>query len=578
MVRSGSHLHHVTQTLDIVLNRAPPQSQHVSGTQNKIIHSCALQTFYPSPPRTKKVKFLSHLPHPTPPVAPPPFTMPPYTLTDHAQAVHSLSQDVKAFHNTRTPFRINHGHTHATRTRAPSTPQLHIGHLNHVLAIDPMGKHTIAEPNVRLDALFDATFPHALMPPTVLEFPGITVGGAFSGASGESMSWEEGLFDACVLEVEMILGNGEVVRAVKGGENADLFDAARCSLGTLGVVTLLKVRLREAKDSVLVTYEKTDGVREMVDRVGELCEGEERGLDYIDGVLYSANKGVIVTARQIDSQSAEARRYPTQRFDRVFDEWFFRHARAVASGHREVVPLRSYLFRYDRGAFWGGETMLGYFGVPSNRFTRALFDRFCTSGAIYKAQMATGSAEFAIIQDLLLPVETSKEWVDFVDDELGTWPLWCAPVRKLANDGEIWGHPFWKTKPGESDAGQPGKMGRLFLNWGVWGPCDGDPEVFNRVNRRLEERLKELRGMKVIYAAAFYTEAEFWDLYDREQYESARKKWHAETLPTVWDKINRNPSRKKVETIQERPPTLFERLLNVWPLGGLYQLYSIVFR
>jgi hypothetical protein len=151
-------------------------------------------------------------------------------------------------------------------------------------------------------------------------------------------------------------------------------------------------------------------------------------------------------------------------------------------------------------------------------------------------------------------------------------------VRKLANDGEIWGHPFWKTKPGETDAGLQGKKGRLFLNWGVWGPCDGEPQAFNRINRRLEERLKELRGMKVIYAASFYTEEEFWDLYDRKQYEEARKKWHAETLPTVWDKINRKKKQCGGEKIEERPLTFFERLALIWPLGGLYQLLCILFR
>lgn len=505
--------------------------------------------------------------------------MAPYDIQDHVKAVQSLSQHVTDFYKTRTPFRINHGHTHATRIRAPGTPQIYIGNLNHVITINSADKYVVVEPNVKVEHLFDATYKHGLMPPTILEFPGITVGGAFSGASGESMSWEEGLFDACVLEVEMILGNGTVVRAVKGGENADLFDAARCSLGTLGVVTLLKVRLREAKDSVLVTYEKKNSAKETIDRIAELCEKEDREFDYIDGVVYSQTEGVIVTARHIESTSAEAKRYPSQRFDRPFDEWFYRHAKAVASSHSEVVPLRSYLFRYDRGAFWGGETMLAYFGVPSNRITRALLDKFCTSGSIYKAQMATGSADFAVIQDLLLPVETSKDWVDYVDEELGIWPLWCAPVMKLASDNEIWGHPFWKKKDGKANIDIAGKKGKLFLDWGVWGPCDGEPEAFNRINRRLEERLKELRGMKVIYAASFYTEEEFWDLYDRKKYEDARKKWHAETLPTVWDKIRRDTPQKddQVEKPDERRLSLGERLLYVWPLGGLYQLFCILF-
>lgn len=39
------------------------------------------------------------------------------------------------------------------------------------------------------------------MPPTVMEFPGITVGGGFSGASGESTGWKEGLFDYSIEEI-----------------------------------------------------------------------------------------------------------------------------------------------------------------------------------------------------------------------------------------------------------------------------------------------------------------------------------------------------------------------------------------
>jgi FAD/FMN-containing dehydrogenase len=126
------------------------------------------------------------------------------------------------------------------------TPQLRIAHLNHVLDIDTTAQIAIVEPNVPLDFLVGMTLEKGLMPLVVMEFPGITVGGGFSGASGESTGWREGLFDCCVDKIEMILGNGTVVKAVKGGMNSDLFDGARCTLGTLGVVTLLKVRLTQA--------------------------------------------------------------------------------------------------------------------------------------------------------------------------------------------------------------------------------------------------------------------------------------------------------------------------------------------
>lgn len=146
--------------------------------------------------------------------------------------------------------------------------------MNHILSISPETKFAVVEPNVPLDDLLSASLKHGLMPPVVMEFPGITVGGGFSGASGESSSWKEGLFDCCVEEVEMILGNGEIVRAITGGENSDLFDAARCSLGTLGVVALLVVRMREANNNVVVQYERNKSVKETIARIEELCEGD----------------------------------------------------------------------------------------------------------------------------------------------------------------------------------------------------------------------------------------------------------------------------------------------------------------
>jgi hypothetical protein len=380
------------------------------------------------------------------------FTMAPYTLINHAHAVDALSKEVASFHKSHTPFRINHGSTNSTRERDPNTPQLFIAHLNHIISIDVASKTAIVEPNVPLDAILSESLKSGLMPPVVMEFPGITVGGGFSGASGESTSWKEGLFDCTIEEVEMILGNGDVVRAFNGGENAELFNAARCSLGTLGVVTLLKVRLTEAKDSVLLSYEKKSSIKATIDRVVELCEKDDAGLDFIEGLLYSRTEGVVITGRRVASRSPEARKLSRQRFDRAIDPWFYRHAKDLPPTHSEVVPMESYLFRYDRGAFWGGETMLGYFGVPNNWFTRFIFNPLTKTRAMYKAMLASGSADFAIVQDLIIPVETSEAFVDYVAKELQVWPLWICPVRKKVEDGDIWGWPFWKDKSATNDS------------------------------------------------------------------------------------------------------------------------------
>jgi FAD/FMN-containing dehydrogenase len=49
-----------------------------------------------------------------------------------------------------------------------------------------------------------------------MEFPGITVGGGYSGTSGESSSFKHGYFDQTINWVEMVLATGEIVRCPKG--------------------------------------------------------------------------------------------------------------------------------------------------------------------------------------------------------------------------------------------------------------------------------------------------------------------------------------------------------------------------
>ena len=499
-----------------------------------------------------------------------------YTLADHDSAINTVSANVKSFHASKTPFRINHGSTNSTRARDPSTPQLHIGHLNRILEINSDAKYAWAEPNVALDALVVETLKVGLMPLVVMEFPGITIGGGFSGASGESTCWKEGLFDCCISEVEMILGNGEVVRAEKHGKNSELFNAARCSLGTMGVVSLLKVQLTEAPGAVQLSYRHTTNLKETVDILVELCsKTETTEYSFVEGFMYSRDSGVIVTGRHVSPTSATVAELPKVRFDRAKDPWFYLHAKETPDFHADLSPIQTYLFRHDRGAFWSGESVLNYWRVPHNRFTRWILNPMMSARAIYKAMLAANSADAAVVQDLLLPVDTAEDFFEYVADELNIWPLWLCPVRKREEDTKVVAHPFYKD------------IGDMTINFGVWGPLaveDMNNKAVRRINRRMEEKLKELKGLKVPYAANHYTESEFWNLcYDREEYERLRKKWHAEALPSIFDKVDRKHSDDEEEEDGEMPwwlKVLFViwPFANLWPLGGLFQAFVVFFK
>ncbi|KAH8799306.1 hypothetical protein F5884DRAFT_811396, partial [Xylogone sp. PMI_703] len=70
------------------------------------------------------------------------------------------------------------------------------------------------------------------------------------------------------------------------------------------------------------------------------------------------------------------------------------------------------------------------------------------------------------------------------------------------------------------------------LNIGLWGRAPRDMDAFVQQNRRLESKLAELGGRKALYSHAYYTEQEFWQIYNQAWYENLRQRYSATTLPT----------------------------------------------
>lgn len=183
----------------------------------------------------------------------------------HDDAVRAVAAQVRHFFERKQPYRIYHGSTNSTRAsqrRLDNT--VNTRSLDHVLSVDVSKKTALVEPNVPMDALVAATLKHGLVPLVVMEFPGITVGGGFSGTSGESSSFRYGLFDNTINWIEIVLPNGHVTKAARTtGKNTDLFWGAASAFGTLGVVTLLEVQLREAKAYVQLTYSLRNSVADV---------------------------------------------------------------------------------------------------------------------------------------------------------------------------------------------------------------------------------------------------------------------------------------------------------------------------
>jgi Delta24-sterol reductase len=479
----------------------------------------------------------------------------------HNKAVAAIAANVRRFYDRKESFRIFHGSTNSTRTSLfRRDKMIDTSGLSHVLKVDKEKRTALVEPNVPMDRLVETTIKYGLVPPVVMEFPGITVGGGYAGTSGESSSFKHGFFDQTINYVKMILANGDIVTASRT-ERADLFNGAAGAVGSLGITTQLELRLIEAKKYVETTYHPVSSISEAMQKLKKLTANPD--LDYVDGILFSLDNGAIITGRMTDTSDANL---PIRRFSRAKDPWFYLHVQDVLSNNptattTELIPLDEYLFRYDRGGFWVGRSAFHYFYTPFNWFTRWFLDNFLHTRVMYTALHASGFSTQYVVQDLALPYSTAEEFIKYTDTTFGIYPLWLCPLRQETL-------PTFHPHSRETEA--DGKALKPMLNIGLWGYGHPDRHAFFKLNRHLEAKLRKLGGMKWLYANTYYSETEFWSIYNRKWYDALRMKYNATSLPSVYDKV-----RTDVDAQEKAIKTSWSYwLLSKWPIGGLWGLWK----
>ncbi|KAI0143524.1 FAD binding domain protein [Xylariaceae sp. FL1272] len=479
----------------------------------------------------------------------------------HKEAVSVISKQLQDFYARKEPFRVYHGSTNTTR--AVRRDQIvDTSQLDNVLSIDTSRKTALVEPNVSMDKLAEAALKVSLVPLVVMEFPGITVGGGFSGSAGESSSGRHGPFDSTVNSIEIVLANGDVMHASKT-DNCDLFWGAASAFGTIGIVTSLEVQLQDATRYVQLTHYPLRSFKETSEKLQEVVADDS--VEYVDGIVFSPREAVVCAGRLTDALPTGSK---PRRYLGSSDPWFYldvqKRVMKASEPVVDYVPLVDYLFRWDRGGFWVARYAYRYFCAPFNRFTRYALDTFMHARVMYHALHKSGLSDSYIIQDVGIPFDSVEVFYQWLHEELNIYPLWLCPirVRRYTPDAAHGLHAHFA---------EPSKTPEVMLNFGVWGPGPSSYEQLKQLNRMIEHKVHELRGNKTLYAQSFYTEDEFWQNYDRPAYDRVRDKYHAAHLPSVYDKVKVDENAKSSAKIHSRLPNV---LHHTWPFQGLYGVYK----
>ncbi|HLE18553.1 MAG TPA: FAD-binding protein, partial [Syntrophales bacterium] len=216
----------------------------------------------------------------------------------HSNKVAKLQEELKNFQTSHTisplNFRYNTGHSNTTRSKSykQTGGKLDLEAFNEIIKIDPHKRLALVEPRVTMEQLAKATLAYGLMPPVIPEFKGITVGGAIAGGAAESSSHKWGGFCDTCSALEVLCGDGTVLRTTPEN-HSDIFYGASGAYGSLGPILSAEIKLVPAKEFVRLHYHIFSNPLEALEMVQKLSHSTQPP-DFIDAMAFAKNCSVVM--------------------------------------------------------------------------------------------------------------------------------------------------------------------------------------------------------------------------------------------------------------------------------------------
>lgn len=394
------------------------------------------------------------------------------------------------------------------RSRTDATrPGIDVRHFNKVLQVNPRQGWVEVEGMTSYADLVDETLKSGTMPCVVPQLKSITIGGAVSGLGIESSSFRHGLVHETILEMDVLLASGEVVTCSPGGEHRDLFHGLPNSYGTLGYILRLKARTMPVTGYVRLQHHKyTEPSRFFAD-LEMKCNSDA---DFVDGVIFGPAEFYVTEAHHVASAPATS--------DYTLQNIYYR---SIQNRQEDFLTTHDYIWRWDTDWFWCSRNF-----ALQNPLLRRLAGRRRLNSVTYtkimrwnskydfmrKLNKIRGLHSESVIQDICIPIQHAGEYLQFMIDKIGIFPIWTCPARHVNTAAPT---PLF---PMNDDV--------LYIDFGFWDAIKGRTEYEpGHFNKLIEQKTHELKGAKSLYSESYYDRDQFWSIYNAQQYRALKEKY-----------------------------------------------------
>jgi FAD/FMN-containing dehydrogenase len=368
--------------------------------------------------------------------------------------------------------------------------KIDVSALTRILAVDPVARTCTAEAGAMFEDVVAATLAYGLIPIVVPELKTITIGGAVTGCSVESMSFVHGGFHDTCLEYEIITSTGEILIARPDNDLALVFQMMQSSFGTLGILAKLTFALVPAKPFVHVEYERHASFASY--RASIEQHARARDVDFMDGIIHAPDRFVL-------SVGCFVERVP---YHHAYD-WMRIYYESTATRDEDYLRSEDYLFRYDRGV-----TNVH----PRSLLGRLFLGKLLDSGTTLRLaellhRVVLEKDRPTITLDVFLPMSKVEEFLGWYREEFGFFPLWVVPYRRV-HDYEWLADSFYA-----------GLEDDMFVDLAIYGMKQTGDKDYHRL---MEAKLRELGGVKTLISHNYYTRDEFWQIWNKPNYDAVK--------------------------------------------------------
>jgi FAD/FMN-containing dehydrogenase len=393
------------------------------------------------------------------------------------------------------------------RRSGKAAAQIDVRDFNQVLRVNPAAGWVEVEGMTPYSSLVDATLGHGTMPRVVPQLKSITIGGAVSGLGIESSSFRHGLVHETILEMDVLLATGDVVTCSPVNEHRDLFHGLPNSYGTLGYILKLKARTMPVTGYVRLRHHRHDQPADFFADLAAKCNSDA---DFVDGVVFGPDELYVTEAHHVDSAPATS--------DYTWQHIYYR---SIREKREDFLTTRDYLWRWDTDWFWCSKNL----GMQ-NPLLRRLAGRRRLNSVTYTKIMRwngrhgwtdrldklRGLHSESVIQDICVPLQSAEEYLRFMAESIGIFPIWICPARHVNTTVPT---PLF-----------PMNDAVLYVDFGFWDVIKGRTQYeVGHFNRLIEQKTAELGGAKSLYSESFYDREQFWSIYNEPHYRALKAKY-----------------------------------------------------